>query len=226
MKRWALGSSPATALAAAWLRAARGVNEVLATILLNLIAVAMVGWAVHGPLREPGGSYPQGAPLPAAAELWRPWPPGRLHLGLVLAAVVVVLLAVVLYRTAWGLELRAVGDSPAAARACGIRTDRLRAQTLVLSCGLAGLGGAVELQGITHRLFEHFSPGYGYSGIAVALLGGLDPAGIAGAALFFGAMAAGSGGMQRVAGVPAVAVLLIQGLVVVALAVRSSRGRS
>ena len=89
-----------------------------------------------------------------------------------------------------------------------------------LSGLLAGLGGAVELTGITHRLFERFSPGYGYSGIAVALLGGLEPLGTGLAAALFGAMAAGSGGMQRVAGVPTVAVLLIQGLVVVALAIR------
>lgn len=205
---------------AAALRFSAGVNEVLSTILLNLVALALLGWAVHGPLQEPGGSYPQSAPLPEAAWLWRPLPPGRLHAGLLLALVTMLLLAFMLRRTSWGLQLRATGDAPAAARACGIATSRVQAQALVLSGLLAGIGGAVEVLGITHRLFERFSPGWGYSGIAVALLGGLEPGATGAAALLFGALAAGLGGMQRSASVPAVAALLIQGLVVVALAVR------
>ena len=211
---------------AAALRALSGVNEILSTILLNLIAQAGVGWAVYGPLKEPGGAYPQSAPLPAEAWLWRPWPPGRVHLGLVLAGFAAVALALLLRRTLWGLEVRASGDSEPAARAAGVRTGRVQAQALALSGMLAGLGGAVELTGMTHRLYESFSPGWGYSGIAVALLGGLNPMGTAAAALLFGAMAAAAGGMQRAAGVPAVAVLLIQGVVVVALACIFNRGKS
>ncbi len=229
-------SAPAALLAgglagAAWagvagaLRAVSGVNEVLSTILLNLVAQAGLGWAVHGPLQEAAGSYPQSDPVPSAAWLPRPLPPGRLHLGLALALAAAAALALALHRTPWGLELRAVGDAPAAARAAGVRVGRLQTGVLLLSGALAGLGGAVELLGITHRLFERFSPGYGYSGIAVALLGGLAPGGTAAAATLFGAMAAGSGGMQRVAGVPAVAVLLVQGLVVGVLAVRIGRER-
>jgi len=205
---------------AALLRRLSGVSEVLSTILLNLIAVAVVGWAVHGPLQEPGGSLPQSAALPPQAWLWRPLEPGRLHLGCGLVVLAALALAVALHRSRWGLELRATGDRPEAARACGVPIHRVQTQALFLSGVLAGLGGAVELLGITHRLFERFSPGYGYSGIATALLGGLEPGGTAAASLLFGAMAAGSGGMQRVAGVPVVTVLLIQGLVVVALAVR------
>lgn len=205
---------------AALLRRLSGVSEVLSTILLNLIAVAVVGWAVHGPLQEPGGGLPQSAALPRVAWLWRPLEPGRFHLGCVLVALAAVVLAVATHRSRWGLELKAVGDRPEAARACGVSTGRVQTLALLLSGVLAGLGGAVELLGITHRLFERFSPGYGYSGIATALLGGLTPGGTAVASLLFGAMAAGSGGMQRVAGVPAVTVLLIQGLVIVALAVR------
>jgi simple sugar transport system permease protein len=212
------------AAVAALLRQVSGVNEVLSTILLNLVAQAVLGWAVHGPLREPGGSYPQSAVVPEVAWLWRPFPPGRVHLGLVLALAVLLVLGLVLRRTVWGLELRAVGEAPAAARACGIAVARVQAGALLVSGALAGLGGAVEVLGITHRLFERLSPGWGYSGIAVALLGGLEPAGTGLAALLFGGLAAASGGMQRAAGVPAVAVLLIQGLVVVALAMRRRGG--
>jgi simple sugar transport system permease protein len=130
----------------------------------------------------------------------------------------VFVLWVVLRRTVWGLALRATGDAPEAARVCGVRTARIQVQALVVSGLLAGVGGAVEVTAITHRVFEGLSPGYGYSGIAVALLGGLEPISTAAAALLFGVIAAAAGGMQRSAGVPAVAVLLIQGVVVVALA--------
>jgi simple sugar transport system permease protein len=208
----------ALASVAAWLRRAAGVNEVLSTILLNLVAVYLVGWAVHGPLREPGGVYPQSAAIAPTAQLARFFPPGRLHAGLVLVVLVTLVLAIGLRYTRWGLTVRCVGDRAAAARACGVPVATIQARVLVLSGALAGLGGATEVAGVTHRLFENLSPGWGYSGIAVALLGGLAPLGTALAALFFGGMAAASGGMQRGAGVPAVGVLLMQGLVIVALA--------
>jgi general nucleoside transport system permease protein len=205
---------------AAALRRLSGVSEVLSTILLNLVAVSVLGWAVHGPLQEPAASLPQSAAMPAASWLPRPFPPGRLHLGCLLVVIAAAGVAVALRRTRWGLELRATGAGAAAARACGVPVERRAVEALLLSGVLSGLGGAVELAGITHRLFERFSPGYGYSGIAVALLGGLEPTQTGLAALLFGAMAAGAGGMQRVAGVPVGTVLLIQGLVVVALAAR------
>lgn len=209
---------------AAALRRFSGVNEVLSTIMLNLVAEAAVGWVVHGPLQEAAGAYPQSDRLAQEIWLWRAFPPGRLHSGLLLAVAVTLITAVVLARTRWGLEVRATGDAPGAAFACGIRTQRVQFQALVLSGLLAGVGGAIELLAITHRLVEGFSPGYGYSGIAVALLGGLEPIGSAAAALLFGAMTAAAGGLQRSAGVPQVGILLIQGLVIMALAL-TFRGR-
>ncbi len=203
---------------AALLRLISGVNEVLSTIMLNLVAEAGLGWLVHGPLQESAGAYPQSDRISEEIWLWRAFPPGRLHSGLVLAVMITLITAFLLHRTRWGLELRATGDAPEAARACGLPTQRIQFTALVLSGLFAGLGGAIELLGITHRLVEGFSPGYGYSGIAVALLGGLEPLGSAIAALVFGAMAAAAGGMQRVAGVPQVGMLLIQGLVIIVLA--------
>lgn len=208
---------------AAALRRWRGVNEVLSTILLNLIAAGVLGWLVHGPLQEAAATYPRSDPLPAAAWLARPWPPGRLHLGLGLALAATGLLALVLRRTRWGLELRASGDAPETARACGVPVARVQFQALVISGLLAGLGGAVEVAGITHRLFERFSPGWGYSGIAVALLGGLEPVGALVAAGLFGGLAAASGGLQRAAAVPTSATLLLQGLVIIVLAARGRK---
>ncbi len=208
---------------AAVLRQWRGVNEILSTILLNLVAQGLLGWAVHGPMKEAVGHYPQSDPIPAAAWLPRLAPPSRLHLGLLLGLVAAGALAFVLRRTPLGLELRAVGDGPRAALAAGLRVARLQAWVLVVSGALAGLGGAVELLGVSHRLFERFSPGWGYSGIAVALVGGLAPAGVVGGSVLFGGLAAAAGSMQRVAAVPTSVVALLQGLVIVALAARRSR---
>jgi simple sugar transport system permease protein len=214
------------AAVAALLRAFSGVNEILSTILLNLVAVSLLGWAVHGPLQEGAGTYPQSDLLAESLWLWRPLPPGRLHLGLLVTLLAALLVFLLLRYTVWGLELRATGDNARAAEVAGVPTRRLQATVLVASGMLAGCGGAVELAGITHRLFEGFSPGYGYSGIAVALLGGLTPAGTVAAAGLFGAMSAAAGGMQRAAGVPAVAALLVQGVVVIVLAASFRREES
>ena len=199
---------------AALLKTQRGVSEVLSTILLNFVAVLGVAWAVHGPLQELAASYPQSDPLPAAARL--AILPGflRIHSGLILALLLPCAVWILLFRTAAGLRLRAVGSSPDAARYAGVEPPRETVRVLLLSGGLAGLAGAIEIAGVTGRLFENLSPGYGFTAIAVALLARLHPIGVLPAALFFAALASGSGSMQRVAGVPSVTVQIIEGLVI------------
>ncbi|NRA04152.1 MAG: ABC transporter permease [Myxococcales bacterium] len=199
---------------AAGLRVGRGVSEVLSTILLNFIAVLGVAWAVHGPLQELSGAYPQSDTFPAAARL--PMLPGslRVHAGVLLAMVLPVAIWILLFRSAAGLRLRAVGLSPEASRYAGIYPLRETVRVLLISGGLAGLAGAVEVSGVTGRLFENLSPGYGFTGIAVALLARLHPLGVLPAALLFAALASGSGAMQRIAGVPAVTVQVIEAFVI------------
>jgi simple sugar transport system permease protein len=199
---------------AAWLKVHRSVSEVLSTILLNFIGVLAVAWAVQGPLQEAGASYPQSDPFPDAARL--AVLPGlrRLHLGLLIAALLPGALWLLLFRTAAGLRLRAVGLSPAAARYAGISPDRETVRVLLLSGGLSGLAGAIEVSGVTGRLFENLSSGYGFTAIAVALLARLHPLAIVPAALFFAALASGSGSMQRVAAVPRVSVQIVGALVI------------
>jgi simple sugar transport system permease protein len=199
---------------AALLRVRRGVSEVLSTILLNFIAALGVAYAVHGPLQETRATYPQSDLLPEAARL--AVVPGllRAHWGLLLAGLLPVALWLVLFRTAAGLRLRAVGLSPDAARYAGISPERETVRVLLLSGGLAGLAGAVEVSGVTGRLFENLSPGYGFTAIAVALLARLHPLAVLPAAAFFAALASGSGAMQRQAGVPSVAVQVIEALVI------------
>ena len=199
---------------AAALRVGRGVSEVLSTILLNFIAILLVAYAVHGPLQEVAGAYPQSDAFPEAARLGLLPGLGRVHTGLLLVLALPVLIWFLLFRTAAGLRLRAVGLSPAAARYAGILPEREVVRVLLLSGGLAGLAGALEVCGVTGRLFENLSAGYGFTAIAVALLARLHPLGVLPAAAFFAALATGSGAMQRVADVPSVTVQMIEALVI------------
>jgi simple sugar transport system permease protein len=199
---------------AALLRVTRGVSEVLSTILLNFVAVLGVAYVVHGPLKELAGAYPQSDALSASAQL--PILPGllRVHAALPLVYLLPLVAWVLLFRTAAGLRLRAVGLNPEAARYAGISPDRETVRVLLLSGGLAGLAGAIEVCGVTGRLFENLSPGYGFTAIAVALLARLNPLGVVPAALLFAGLATGSGAMQRVANVPSVTVQVVEALVI------------
>lgn len=218
----ALALVPATALAGAAagaafgaiagiLRATRGVSEVISTILLNFVAIQMVALAVQGPLQEASGGYPQSEALGAAARLPAL---GRLHLGVPLSLVAALAASALLFRTAFGFRLRAVGLAPVAARFAGISPGRYGVAVLALAGALAGLGGAFEVMGVTGRLYQGLSPGTGYTAIAVALLARLHPLAVVPSALFFGALEAGAGAMQREAGVPSVVTELVQGAVI------------
>lgn len=211
---------------AALLRNRFGVLEVISTIMLNFVALYLVGYLVRGPLQEPTHAYPQSDPLPLAARLPRLVPGSRLHWGFVIALLAPPLLWWVLRSTAAGFRLRAVGQSPDASRSAGgIDVSRVTTNALLASGALAGLAGAIEVTGVTFALYENLSPGYGYTAIAVALLAGLDPLGVLAAGLLFGALDAGSLAMQRDAAVPSVVVSVIEALLVLAvLAVARWRG--
>lgn len=201
---------------AAQLRLRRGVSEVISTIMLNFIALHLVSGLVQGPLMEASGRYPQSDLLGAAFQLPR-WSPYRIHLGLVLALGLAAALQGWLFRSVAGFEIRAAGLNPEAARLAGIDVRRRVLLALLLSGALAGLAGAIEVSAVTRRLYERFSPGWGFTAIAVALLGRLSPAGVVVAALFFGALDAGSNAMQRAAGVSSVLVSLLQATVILFL---------
>jgi len=207
------------ALGAAWagiagqLKLRRNVNEVISTIMLNFVALGLISYLVQGPLMEAGGRYPQTDAI--LQELWMPrLTPYRVHFGLIIALLAAAAMHVLLYRTVPGYEMRAAGLNPAAARLAGIDVERRLLMALMLSGALAGLAGGIEVNAVTHRLYEHFSPGWGFTAIAVGLLGRLSPAGVVVAAIFFGALDAGSNAMQRVAGVSSVLVSVIQATVI------------
>ncbi len=200
-----------------WLRARRDVSEVISTIMLNFVAAQVCSWAVHGPLMEASRAYPASTPIAASAELHIFLAPSRLNLGMLLGVALAIACGVLLSRTELGFELRAMGANRRASAFFGIPIARLTTLAMALSGALAGLGGAVEVSAITHRLYERISPGWGYEAIAVALLARLNPIGVLLTALLFGALDNGSQAMQRAQGVSPVLVQVIQGMVILIL---------
>jgi simple sugar transport system permease protein len=130
----------------------------------------------------------------------------------------VSLTAYVLERTTLGYEVRAIGLNPSAAKSGGINVKRGMILALVISGALAGLGGAGEILGVHRRFIDGFSPGYGWDGLAVALIGGLNPFGVVLASILFGALRSGGMEMNRALGVPLDVVFLVQALVVLFVA--------
>ena len=207
------------------LRVRYGVLEVISTLLLNFIAEATTSLVVQGPLQERQGIYPQSDAIAESARL--PVLPGtRLHAGLLLALVGAGILHVLFTRTLWGFQLRAVGLGPRAAEISGRIDSRwMAAAGLALSGAIAGLAGGVEVTGVSYALFQNLSPGYGFTAIAVALLGRLHPFGVVVAGLLFGALEAGAGAMQRDAGVPSVAVYVVEAVVILVVLLAESLRR-
>jgi simple sugar transport system permease protein len=217
----------AWAFVPAILKARVGAHEVITTMMLSHVARYVVSWLTAGPLKAPG-QIPQTETLTTSAQIPRfqsifpegvlealPFlDMGRAHVGILIAIVVAVGVWLVLRYTTLGYENRAVGLSPWAAETAGISVQWTTVKALCISGGLAGLAGAVEVMGLHHRIFDQFSAGVGFTGIAVALLAKNHPLGIIPAALLFGALSAGSGTMQLEAGVSQKIILIIQALVI------------
>ena len=202
-----------------------GVLEVISTLLLNFVAEAAVSYAVTGPLQEARHLYPQSDPIATAARL--PLLPGsRLHVGIVLAVLLAVGVWFVFSKTGWGFQLRATGLGPRAAELSGrIPVKRVLGVAMLWSGALAGLSGGIEISGVSYRLYQNLSPGYGFTAIAVALLARLHPLGVMATGLLFGALEAGAQGMQREAGVPAVTVAVAEAVIILAVLLADVLGR-
>jgi len=206
-------------LLAAWLRFHRGASEVISTILLNFIAAYLLAWLVHGWLMQESRAQPIGDPIAQALRLPRVGGAGStLHAGIFLALFLAFAGHHFFRRTLLGFHLRAVGANPMASTWAGIPVRRRITTAAILSGGIAGLAGVMEILGVLGRLFDRVSPGYGFTAIAVALLARLEPLALIPSAFLFGALDAGSSRMQQEAGVSHVLVLVIQGIVILASA--------
>ena len=197
---------------ASLMRAWRNAPEVLTTILLNFIAIELLGYCVNGPLQEASGKYPESEIVAATLPHL-----GELHAGIALAIIAAIASWWLIYRTKEGLRLRATGFNPNAARYAGVNVNAQIARAMAISGAAAGLAGGIELLGVTHRLFERFAAGYGYSGIAVALLAQLHPLATIAASAFFGALVTGAGELQRAANISSSVATFGQAIVILVL---------
>ncbi|MGB8266980.1 MAG: ABC transporter permease [Candidatus Velthaea sp.] len=205
---------------AGFFRARFGANEVIATLMLNVVALLLATYLIGGPFKQAGATASETASLPLAAQLPSIFPDSRLTIALPLALALALVLRWVFMRTVFGYELRAAGEAPEAARRAGIDLARTAFVAMATSGAIAGLGGATIVMGMLHRFNTGLSPGYGFIGIAVALVGNLDPIGICIASFAFGILQSGGIAMQAMANVPRDVVSLVEGLVIVALAGR------
>lgn len=196
------------------LKIKRGVNEIISTLMMNYIAIFFLSYLVRLPLKDPDYYLPQTAAISSLSELPFLFPGSRLHAGIVVALLCVPLIYFVLWKTTLGYRIRAVGANPDAARYAGMNIARNIIMAMIISGGLAGLAGMVEVAGIHHRLLVGISPGYGYTAIVVALLGKLNPIGVMLAAYLFAVLVIGADSMQRILGIPVTIVVAIQALVI------------
>jgi simple sugar transport system permease protein len=205
------------ALVAAVLKVQLRADDVVCTLLLNYVMTLLVGALVNGPWRDPVTNWPQSPDLPESALYTVLLPESRVHLGVALTVVAVVLVAYLLHRTTLGLAIKAVGLNERAAAFFGIAPGRTIVIVALISGGLAGLAGAGELLGLHGHLIETLSPGYGFTGIIVAMLGALNPLGIVFSAVFVSVVITGAGAMSRYTGVPSYISGVMQGLALISI---------
>jgi ABC-type uncharacterized transport system permease subunit len=205
------------------LKARLGVDEVVSTLMLNFIAVNLCAFLVNGPLLAPGAANSATRTIVAAAELPRLLPPSTLNLAFPIALLCIAAYAWWNRYTVFGFETRLAGLNPSFCHAAGIEVPRLIVSTMILSGLIGGLAGGLHTLGIVHRFVAGFSPGYGFTGIAVALLGRNSAVGIILASLLFGALASAGTTVQLFSEIPIEIVQVLQGTVMVFAVARLGR---
>ncbi len=194
-----------------------GAHEVITTMMLSYVALYLTSYMVNYPFKAPGW-VSQTVMIAESARLPRLLKGAQLSASIILALALVLLTRFILNRTILGYEIRATGLNPSAAENAGIDIKRRMILALVVSGAMAGLGGSGEILGVHRRFIDGFSPGYGWDGLAVALVGGLSPVGALLAAILFGALRSGGMIMTRATGVPLDIVFLLQALVILFVA--------
>lgn len=192
-------------------------HEVITTMMLSYVAFYLTGYLVNYPFKAPGW-VSQTVRISSSSELPRILQPTQLSAGILIAVLIVVFTQYFLKKSILGYELRAIGLNPTTAESLGISLEKGILISMVLSGAVAGLGGSCEILGVHKRFIEGFSPGYGWDGLAVALVGGLNPIGSFFASILFGALRSGGMITTRVTGVPLDIVIVLQALVILFVA--------
>lgn len=188
-------------------------NETIITLMMNYIALGIVSYLITGPWRDPMATEAFTAIFSPQTTLPIILPHTRLHAGFIVAIIATIILSWVFRNTVYGYQSRVMGMNERTAKYSGIKINRTVVITMLISGGLCGLAGAGEVSGVHHRVLAGFSPGYGYTAIAVAMLGRLHPFGILAASFLFAALVVGADGMQLFVSVPVSLIYVIEGLV-------------
>ena len=213
------------ALISGILRARGWVSETISTLLLNYVAILLVSFFVFGPWKDPeSANYPQSAPFPDTAIL--PVFFGtRVHLGLLYSAVILVLFHLILSRTRWGLEMRAIGANADAARRNGLPIGRYISVLMFIGGGIAGLAGMSEVSAIHGQLRPSISPGYGYIGFLISWMARGNSVGIAAAAFLLAIITAGGDILQMTLRIPGSVVNILMAIILFVILARKGGGR-
>jgi len=213
-------------LVPALLRTRLGVDEVVTTLLLNFIVLLFVSMMLDGPMKDPAAlGWPQSVTLPDGVTLDKLVPRTRVHTGLLIALALAAALAALLRFSTFGFAVRAAGANARAAAFAGVPVGRTLAAVALLSGALAGLAGAIEVAGRTGYVTLDMSPGYGYTGIVIAMLAGLRPLGVVLAAVFVAGVLVGADSMSRTVAVPTYIADVIVAIALLSMLVAASFAR-
>lgn len=194
--------------------AKKGTNIIITTIMMNEIAFGVVSALVKGPMLEPPGYYHQTAMIAEAAKLPLIWEGTRLHAGILFSVLMAVIFYIVLFHTPFGYETRTIGANLVAARHAGMNVFRNQLMIMIVSGGLGGLAGAVEIMGAQYRLREAFLLNYGYEALAVAMLAQENPLGVIISGILFGGLKVGASSMQVTTKLPQSLIQVVSGVII------------
>jgi simple sugar transport system permease protein len=213
----------AAAAGAAWagitalLRMWVDINEAVTTLLLNYVAISLLGFLIYDPWKDAAGSGQPTTPILGVAARLPVIGTSRVHTGIFIAVGAAVVAWIVLKKTSWGFRLRVTGGNPEAARRAGMRVGALLLSAMVVGGALAGLGGFAQYAGAEFKLRPGFCATYGYLGFLASWLAGHRPIGVAASALLLSAIAIGGDSLQIDAGLPAASVNILIALVLLAV---------
>lgn len=204
---------------AGFLKAKLKISELVSTIMLNYIMLRFVSFIIRGPIYDRTAGNQQSFPIVDKAYMRDLIPGTRFHSGYLISVVIALIIFILLYRTYYGYEVRAVGYNSRAAEIAGIKVERTTIYTMLVSGALAGIAGCIEICQTSHYLTDTLSPGYGWTGIAVSVLASHNPLGILITSLLFGFLSMGATAMQRAADISSSFADVLKGLIIFAVAI-------
>lgn len=189
-------------------------SEMITTVMMNYIAVYIVEYMVNGPIKEPKGTFPQSEKIQTTAQLPNLIPKTQLTIGLILAIIAVIIYIIYWKYASSGFAIKMLGSSQSVAKYAGVPVNRMIMRAMLVSGGLGGLAGCMEVLGVQHKIMEGLTAGYGFDGIAVSLLGGNGGIGIFFSSILFGALRVGGNAIQMFTSLPVAVIYILQALVI------------